>query len=136
IKLEEAPQNAREVIEFEMKRCPTPAFLVFDGGDHMEIEPRTTEILKRVNATLENAEIVHSHLEGFVEDLREQRDHITRVSEGELRDPGEVGDDAWVIPGVFSSRIHLKQANARCETELCAWAEPFSVFAATVGTPY
>lgn len=136
IDMDEAPKNAREVIEFEMKRCPTPSFLVFDGGDHMEIEPRSPEILKRVNATLENAEVVHSHLEGFVEDLREQREHITRLFEGELRDPGEAGDDAWLIPGVLSSRIHLKQDNARCETELCAWAEPFSVFAAGLGVAY
>jgi alpha-mannosidase/mannosylglycerate hydrolase len=136
IDMGEAPGNAREVIEYEMRRCPTPAFLVFDGGDHMEIEPRTPEILKRVNASLEHAEVVHSHLEGFVEDLREQRDHITRVFEGELRDPGEVGDDAWLIPGVLSSRIHLKQTNARCETELCAWAEPFSVFASGLGVAY
>src|SRR5690606_11464216 len=47
-----------------------------------------------------------------------------------------MGDDAWVIPGVLSSRIHLKQANARCEAALCAWAEPFSVFAAGLGRTY
>ena len=79
---------------------------------------------------------MHSHLDGFIEDLREQRDKITRMFTGELREPGELGDDAWVIPGVLSSRIHLKQANARCENELCLWAEPFSVFAAGLGVPY
>lgn len=130
IKMEEAPTNALDIIDYEMKRCPTPSFMLFDGGDHMEIEPRTPEILKAAQAKLENVELIHSHLEGFMEDLREQRDHIKKVFEGELRDPGEVGDEGWVIPGVLSSRIHLKQANAKCENELCFWAEPFSVFAA------
>jgi alpha-mannosidase len=134
--LDAAATGLAELIEFEKGRCPTPSFLLFDGGDHMEIEPRTTELLARMNAQLADVEIVHSHLDGFVEDLREQRDKITKVFTGELRDPGEVGDDVWVIPGVLSSRIPLKQANARCENELCLWAEPFSAFAEGAGRPY
>jgi len=110
--------------------------MVFDGGDHMEIEPRTTEILNRANSEFKDVEIIHSHLDGFVEDLREQRGQITRILEGELREVGEVGDESWLIPGVLSSRIHLKQANARCENELCLWAEPFSTFAAGNGYSY
>src|SRR4029077_12572958 len=42
----------------------------------------------------------------------------------------------WLIPGVLSSRIHLKQRNAACEDELCLWAEPFSAFAARLGLEY
>lgn len=133
---ETAMQGMRELLDIETKRCPTPSFLVFDGGDHMEIEPRTVELLKRTNEQFKNVEIIHSHLEGFVEDLREQQAAITRVFVGELRDPAQVGDETWLIPGVLSSRIHLKQANARCETELCRWAEPFSVFAGTLGMAY
>ncbi len=128
-----ALKGLREVIDLETGRCPTDAFLIFDGADHMEIEPLTADLLAEVNASAKDVEIVHSHLEGFVEDLREQKDRITAVHEGELREPGEVGDDGWVIAGVLSSRMPLKQANARCETELCAWAEPFATFAATMG---
>lgn len=136
VELENAVRDAMEVIEFEKQRCPTPSFLVFDGGDHLEIEPQTSEILRRVQQQLKETELVHSHLDGFIEDLREQRESIAKTFTGELREPGELGDDAWVIPGVLSSRIHLKQANARCENELCLWAEPFSVFAARLGVPY
>ena len=42
---------------------------------------------------------------------------IAVTASGELRDPAEVGDEQWLIPGVSSSRVHLKQANARCENE-------------------
>jgi alpha-mannosidase len=134
--LEPAEEGLRELVEYETGRCPTSSFLLFDGGDHMEIEPQTTALLKRMNAKLQDVEIVHSHLDGFVEDLREQREQITKTFTGELREIGEIGDEAWLIPGVLSSRIQLKQANARCDNELCLWAEPFSTFAAGLGVPY
>ena len=134
--LDEAMKGLREQLDFELQRCSTPSILIFDGGDHMEIEPRTTEILRQANKEFPDVELIHSHLDGLVEDLREQRSQITRVIQGELREVGEVGDEAWLIPGVLSSRIHLKQANARCENELCLWAEPFSTFAASLGVPY
>ena len=136
MEMEAALKAFRELVEFETQRCPTSSFLVFDGGDHLEIEPRSPEMLEQANRQLENVELIHSHLDGFIEDLREQRDQITKTFIGELREPGEVGDDQWVIPGVLSSRIHLKQANARCENELCLWAEPFSTFAARLGRPF
>ena len=125
-----------ELANFEGRRIPTPSILIFDGGDHIEIEPLTGEILAKAEAVNREFEFVHSHLDGFVEDLREQQEHVTAVFTGELRDPAEVGDRTWLIPGTLSSRIHLKQANARCENELCLWAEPFSTFAAALGVPY
>ena len=134
--VEEALTGLCDVIEFEKQRCPTPSFLLFDGGDHLEAEPKTADLLRLANERLPDVQVMHSHLEAFVEDVREQREHITRILRGELREPGEVGDEQWVIPGVLSSRIPLKQANARCETELCSWAEPFATFAAKLGMPY
>lgn len=134
--MDAAVRGLADLIEFEKQRCPTPSLLLFDGGDHIEIEPQTLEILRRANEAATDVDIVFSHLEGFVEDLREQRDRITRVSRGELRDPGGMGDEAWLIPGVLSSRIPLKQSNARCENELCLWAEPFAAFASSCGREY
>jgi alpha-mannosidase len=133
---ETAMKDFREYLDFETSRCPTNAFLVFDGGDHMEIEPRTPELLAEANKRFADVEIVSSHLDAFVDEVRKQRDKITKVFVGELRNPAVQGDEQWLIPGTLSSRIHLKQANARCENELCLWAEPFSVFAAQSGRPY
>lgn len=134
--LDDAMLGLRDQLDFELKRIPTSSFLIFDGGDHMEIEPRTLEVLDRANKEFKDVELVFSNLDAFADDLRKQRDQIQRVIRGELREPGEVGDEGWLIPGVVSSRIHLKQANARCENELCLWAEPFSTFAAGLGRPY
>jgi alpha-mannosidase len=133
---ETAVKDFREYLDFETGRCPTNAFLVFDGGDHMEIEPRTVELLAEANKRFGDVEIVSSNLDAFFDEVRGQRNRITRTFVGELRDSGMQGDEQWLIPGVLSSRIHLKQANARCENELCLWAEPFSVFATRSGRPY
>ncbi len=132
----EAFEGLRWVVDHETQRCPTPAFLLFDGGDHMEIDPQITRLIEEGNKTFEDVELLHSHLDGFIEDLREQRDAITRVIQGELRDPGRQGEETWLIPGVLSSRVPIKQANARCEAELCLWAEPFSTFAGLAGRAY
>ncbi len=121
------------MVEREKNRHRTPSFLLFDGSDHIEIEPRTTELLALANEKLKDVQIVHSHLEAFVEDLRRQSGHITDVFHGELRDPAEVGDDALLLHGTLSSRMYLKQANAECENELCLWAEPFAAFAKSRG---
>ncbi|MBI4579870.1 MAG: glycoside hydrolase family 38, partial [Planctomycetes bacterium] len=136
VTVDQTSQAIREMVDFECERVPTSAFLVFDGGDHMEIDLNAPEALARVNKLLENAEIVVSHLDGFMEEVREERDKITKAIVGELREPAEAGDEQWLIPGVGSSRVPLKQANARCETELCSWAEPFSTFAARHGMAY
>lgn len=135
-RIDEAMDGLKELVAFETQRCPTPSLLLFDGGDHLEAEPQTAALLARANETFDDVQFVHSHLDGFIEDLREQREHITKVVRGELREPAEVGDDQWLIPGVLASRIHLKQANARCESELLLWAEPFAAFAVPLGRPW
>jgi hypothetical protein len=46
-------------------------------------------------------------------------------------------DAQWLIPGVTSSRVKIKQANADCQNLLCQWAEPLSAFAsAALDFPY
>ena len=87
VDMDSALAGLREVIDIETARSPTSAFLVFDGADHMEREPLTLELLAKANATFGDVELIYSHLEGFVEDLREQRDKITRTFVGELREP-------------------------------------------------
>jgi alpha-mannosidase/mannosylglycerate hydrolase len=134
--IEKAMEDFRNYLDFETKRCPTDAFLVFDGGDHLEILPETTELLARANKTFDDVELVHTDLDTFMAQVRRQTDRIERRFKGELRDPARVDDDTWLIPGVLSSRVHLKQSNARCENELCLWAEPFSTFASLKGWRY
>ncbi len=121
----------RKMIAFERERVPGHAILLFDGIDHVPPELATTELLARARKT--GLRIVHSRLEDFFAAVRDQQLDL-KVFRGELRDPGERGN--WVIPGVLSSRIYLKQRNAHCEHRLTQWAEPFSVLANLLGHEY
>lgn len=109
--------------------------LLFDGCDHMEWEPAVYQIIAERIAQGEATGgylIVHSSLDAFAREMVAQADRISTRVVGELREPGrypEVYDNQWVIPGVLSSRVWIKQENARCETLLTRWAEPLSVWA-------
>ncbi len=134
--IDHALEGLARLVEQERKRCPTSSILLFDGSDHLEIEPRTTELLRLAAQRFEDVEFIHSHMEGFIEDLREQREKITHIHQGEMRYPCPPADECYLLAGVLSSRMPLKQANARCENELLLWAEPFAAFADLLGKPY
>jgi len=121
------------------------ALLLHDSCDHQEWSPRRHALLVAALAGSQRYELVHSSLDDYARELCAQRQRITGRLEGELRDPGRAvwGEQPleacmqWVIPGVLSSRVRLKQANARCQSLLCQWAEPFTAFATTaLGTEF
>ena len=134
---ETADRLVTHVLE-EAKRSPVGPILLFDGCDHTPIEPRTPELIRLANERLASRgfRIVHSDLDRYMEDMLGERSKITLTMKGELRESGSGPGDGHLIPGVLSSRIHLKQRNAACEDELCLWAEPFSAFAATLRSEY
>jgi len=139
--LDEAVGRLVEFTRRQAKRTPVGPILLFDGGDHLGIEPKTPEMIGRANERLndDGITIVHSDLDTYLEELSSRRDGIKKTVIGELRETGRDpvdADEQWLIPGVLSSRIRLKQANAACEDELCLWAEPFSAFASECGRDY
>jgi hypothetical protein len=140
--LETAVDWLVEYTLFESKRSDVGPILLFDGADHLEIEPQTSTLIARANEKLSahGIRIMHSDLDAYQAELLKDESKIRNKLVGELRETGRepsTQDEQWLIPGVLSSRIHLKQRNAQCEDELCLWAEPFSTFAATaLGSDY
>lgn len=126
----------------EANRSKLETILLYTGGDHMEIEPRTSKLIAIANQMLAShrIQIVHSTVERYMRDVLKEQHRIDQSAVGELRETGGdplVEDEQWLIPGVLSSRIHLKQRNAECEDELILWAEPLSVLATqTNGAEY
>ncbi len=126
-----ALQDLKAFLDKEAARSDIPPMLLFDGGDHLEHE------LDHYNLLLEQKpgndfpyEIIHSTLDAYLEELLDHASEIGDVVEGELREPGALSgdkDQQWLIPGVLSSRVWIKQANVACQSLLCQWAEPFSV---------
>ena len=128
-------------VQRESARTPKGPLLLFDGADHLEIEPATSQMIALANERLaaEGIRIVHSDLDAYADDFINSKVKIDKTLHGELRetaDQRETVEQPWVIPGVLSSRIHLKQKNAACEDELCLWAEPFTTFASRLGLEY
>ena len=76
-------------------------------------------------------ELVHTSLDAYLAEMLPQAGRIGAVVDGRAARAGPRCDDdqQWVIPGVLSSRVWIKQANADCQSLLCQWAEPFSALA-------
>lgn len=122
------------------KTCPgTEArpMLWFDGGDHMEFDPTILEMAERLN-TLAGREMIRvSTLDAFIEELCLELPPSLPTVTGELREPASMETYGWLIPGVGSSRIPLKQANHAGETLLTLWLEPWCAAAnAALGIEY
>lgn len=125
--------DVEKAIALEASRTEIDTLLLFDGCDHLEWDQESyPALLQRMAQQDADIAIEHTTLDAYVDALVSQSDDITTVLEGELREPALHGGDVdhqWVIPGVLSSRVSLKQANAQCQTLLCQWAEPFTAFA-------
>lgn len=117
----------------EAKRSGNGPILVFDGGDHLEYSLDYYQALfDRKPGTDFPYKVRHGTLDDYLDDLLAQPGLITDTITGELRETAVgpcVVDQQWLIPGVLSSRVWIKQANARCQALLCHWAEPFGAAA-------
>ncbi len=127
--------DLRSYLEYEAEHTEVDAILLFDGGDHEEWDQAAYAAMihfrdRETGDAEDGFEIVHTSLDQYLQDILPQTAQIGTLVEGELRQPGQYFDDQqWVIPGVLSSRVWIKQANAACESLLTQWAEPFTAFA-------
>ena len=134
---EEHAKRAKEYLDKEAAATAVDSILLHDSCDHQEWNPQRYALLFAQLARSPKYKLVHTSLDAYLIELLAQKDKITTVLEGELRAAGrehpvpavEGYCNQWVIPGVLSSRVRLKQANHRCQTLLCAWAEPFTAYA-------
>jgi mannosylglycerate hydrolase len=124
----ELVSRMKGLIEYNNSRAVTNNMIMMDGVDHIEIEPKLTEILAILNENMEEIEIKHSTLEEFVNAQKNSGADLEVIS-GELYNIGKMGVNNAVLKNVLSSMVHLKQANNECETLLTRWAEPFDAAA-------
>jgi alpha-mannosidase/mannosylglycerate hydrolase len=129
----EAAKDLWAFIEQEAQATDTDSILVFDGGDHLEWNPDHYGVYAEASQQdRQDYALVHTSLDAFVEEILPQSGRIQSIIEGELRETGRLAwerDQSWLIPGVLSSRVWIKQSNAACESLLCLRAEPLSLFA-------
>jgi alpha-mannosidase len=137
-----------DFLQAEASESDVDSLLAYDGGDHLAWDQEAYALLQQRMQIEDSAfDIVHSSLDGFLAEMLPQASRIQTRRQGELREPGRVkpgpegewfeADNQWLIPGVLSSRVRLKQANNECQTLLSHWAEPLSAIAHIfTGIPY
>ncbi len=132
-------QDLQRYLEYEAEHTEVDPILLFDGGDHEEWDQEVyASMVAFMDTDSDDFEIVHTSLDAYLDEMLPQAERINTVVTGELREPGTIPEDQqWVIPGVLSSRVWIKQANAECQTLLCQWAEPTATWAHhALGTAY
>ncbi len=134
--MEEMVCNALKHFEKLAGSSTANDLLMFDGADHMEFNPVIVELLERLNQQAGREVFKVSTLDAYLAALRLEKLE-TPVIRGEQRRTATMETFGWLIPGVGSSRIPLKQANHASETLLTLWAEPWCATARqTLGAEY
>jgi mannosylglycerate hydrolase len=109
-------------------RANTRYLILNNGCDHVEPQPELPEIIKHINEHFKDADVVHTNYEDVSKMILETKPKL-KTFRGEFHR----GKYQPLLPGVFSTRMYIKQANERTQTLLEKWAEPASAFAWLVG---
>ena len=125
----EMVKNALSYFEETRQHTTASNLLWADAGDHIDFDPAVLDLAAELNRLAGRELVKVSTLEEFMAHLAAETAAAPAL-EGELRTPCPMGTLAWLIPGVASSRVPLKQANHACETLLTLWAEPWCAAAA------
>lgn len=113
------------------EKATTSNLLFNNGCDHLPPQPELPEVLKGMEEIFPDAKFIHSTFQTYIEKIKKANPKL-KIKSGELRGNKE----QYLLYGVQSSRMYLKQRNDRVQTELTKYAEPFSAFAWSLGGIY
>jgi hypothetical protein len=125
---------AKEVVP----RYLTPNILLFNGNDHLLPQRHIGRLIERANEIQQEIAFQQASYEEYASAVQAsaKAGRIGMPSyKGEFMEGGsrEAGGKMRKVNGYFSTRVYLKQANARCEQLLAGHAEPFSALAWIAG---
>lgn len=83
--------------------------------------PKTTDIIEYVNEQLDKAELIHGGFSDYIESVKLEEKNLLEYK-GELRGSRY----QFLLNGVLSSRLYIKQANEIAQTLMEKWVEPFN----------
>ena len=101
--------------------------LIGNGSDHEEPQATLPKILHYLNTVLGDATVEQTTLTRFVHNLRRAGLSLPDFT-GELRGSRQ----HFILSGILSARVPLKQKNQACETLLEKYAEPLATLAANL----
>ncbi len=122
--MELAQEKIKRAIDKLTPMTNTDTILLMNGIDHAEAEPRIPQIIAEANERLTDTTIHHGTLLDHLATVRASGKQLQEF-EGEFR----WGRYSEILQGVYSTRIHLKQANHKGETLLEKQVEPLTAIA-------
>ncbi len=116
----------------------TRNMLLFNGNDHLLPQKHIGHLIARANAIQQEFVFQQSSYEAYGASVEQEMASAGRemlVYKGEFMEHGsrEAEGKMRKVNGFFSTRVYLKQANARCEQLLAGHAEPLSTLAWIAG---
>uniref|UniRef100_UPI0030B8D777 glycoside hydrolase family 38 C-terminal domain-containing protein n=1 Tax=Cohnella rhizosphaerae TaxID=1457232 RepID=UPI0030B8D777 len=105
-----------------------------NGCDHQPVQTYLPAALRTARDLYPGYEFVHNDLASYVSAVERASDRELTVVEGELR--SQRTDGWFTLANTASSRVYIKQANAKGQLLLERLAEPASAFAASLGMPH
>jgi mannosylglycerate hydrolase len=130
---EQMEERAAELLARERARTAAGQALLMAGVDHVEPHPRLGDVLGWLGRQ-DGVRGGLSTLPAYVDAVRAAAQGLALdVVRGELRGGEQY---AFLLPGVLSTRVYLKQANARVQRELEHWTEPLAALGWLAGAPY
>ncbi|WP_217595357.1 alpha-mannosidase [Cohnella sp. GbtcB17] len=132
------PDAARAYWDAKLKDAErfasTPQLLFMNGCDHQPVQTDLPAALRTARDLYPGYEFAHSDLASYVAAVERASDRELTVVEGELR--SQRTDGWFTLANTASSRVYIKQANARGQLLLERLAEPAAAFAASLGMPH
>ena len=124
----------REILDYLRPYATGVRVLQPYGGDHLPVDERLPELLRRLNADfVGEARYEQGSLRGYLDEVRADADRVSIVWHGEGR---AFGRKAHLLPGVTSTRLYLKRLNHDAQVALERHAEPMQALAWSLGSPY
>ncbi len=126
---EEFTRGVRRLMDSLAPYAVTDHMLMMHGTDHMPPWENLPQMLRAAEARIPDVRIIHSNLPAYAHAVEQAlssggKDRLT-VVKGELRNPKR----HHLLPGVTSTRMWIKQRNARAQSLLEQWAEPLAAVA-------
>ncbi|MBE7557630.1 hypothetical protein HS125_01240 [bacterium] len=117
--------------QMEAARPATPYLLLSNGMDHYPAQPGLPELIAEMNRRQSRVRLRHGSFEDFVRAVQSEKPRLEKYR-GELHD----GKHHFILSGVFSSRMPLKQENFGCQNLLESVTEPLATWAWLLGRDY
>jgi alpha-mannosidase len=119
------PRYLKRVVESLAPHTPTSHVLLMCGTDHMFPIPALPRLLEAARQALPDVRLHHGSLPDYVAAVRPKVPNSLPVLRGELYNPKR----HHLVPGVWSTRMWIKQRNVAAQIALERYAEPLAAFA-------